>query len=270
MPQIQQQQHQQPQQQLQQQPHQQLQQQPHQQLQQPPHQQLQQQQHLMPQVQQQQQQQAGMGAGGPAWFPPPGAGVTGLQGPAPGHYPGMPLPPDMHAPPPDLLQAAATQPAKPKKDPMSFPPGLIPQLVAEKLKTDPPYSPLSPLDIDQAGLPPTLEPDSYLKSRIDRFFAELQDWRPGVQRTDGGKPRKAIKDDAEEKSRMPFDARADPPALPSDGSFQGGGGLGFANAGLGFNSIAEERPANAFDSYREQRSGRYKSFLAKPPPASFS
>lgn len=80
----------------------------------------------------------------------------------------------MHAPPPDLLQAAATQPAKPKKDPMSFPPGLIPQLVAEKLKTDPPYSPLSPLDIDQAGLPPTLEPDSYLKSRIDRFFAELQ------------------------------------------------------------------------------------------------
>lgn len=48
------------------------------------------------------------------------------------------------------------------------------------------------------------------------------------------------------------------------------GGLGFANAGLGFNSIAEERPANAFDSYREQRSGRYKSFLAKPPPASFS
>ena len=80
----------------------------------------------------------------------------------------------MHVPPPDLAQAAAAQPVKPKKDPMSFPPGLIPQLVAEKLKTDPPYSPLSPLDIDRAGLPPTLEPDSYLKSRIDRFFAELQ------------------------------------------------------------------------------------------------
>ena len=57
---------------------------------------------------------------------------------------------------------------------MSFPPGLIPQLVAEKLKTDPPYSPLSPLDIDQAGLPSTSEPDSYLQSRIDRFYAELQ------------------------------------------------------------------------------------------------
>ena len=84
------------------------------------------------------------------------------------------VPADVHAPPPDLAQAAAAQPVKPKKDPMSFPPGLIPQLVAEKLKTDPPYSPLSPLDLDRAGLPPTQEPDSYLKSRIDRFFAELQ------------------------------------------------------------------------------------------------
>ena len=80
----------------------------------------------------------------------------------------------MHAPPPDLARALAPQPAKATKDPMSFPPGLIPQLVAEKLKTDPPYSPLRPLDIDQAGLPPTSEPDLYLKSRIDRFYAELQ------------------------------------------------------------------------------------------------
>ena len=80
----------------------------------------------------------------------------------------------MHAPPPDLAHAPPPQPVKPQKDPMSFPPGLIPQLVAEKLKTDPPYSPLSPLDIDRAGLPPSSEPDSYLKSRIDRFYAELQ------------------------------------------------------------------------------------------------
>ena len=81
---------------------------------------------------------------------------------------------DMHAPPPDLASMAPPVPTKPKADPMSFPPGLIPQLVAEKLKTDPPYSPLSPLDIDQAGLPTTSDPDSYLQSRIDRFYAELQ------------------------------------------------------------------------------------------------
>ena len=80
----------------------------------------------------------------------------------------------MHAPPPDLAGAASAVLTKPQTDPMSFPPGLIPQLVAEKLTTDPPYSPLSPLDIDQAGLPSTSEPDSYLQSRIDRFYAELQ------------------------------------------------------------------------------------------------
>lgn len=50
----------------------------------------------------------------------------------------------------------------------------------------------------------------------------------------------------------------------------GGGGLGFANAGLGFNAAAEDKPADAFDSFREQRSGRYKSSMIKPPPASFS
>ncbi len=51
--------------------------------------------------------------------------------------------------------------------------------------------------------------------------------------------------------------------------FAGGGGLGFGNAGLGFHDAAEERPADAFDSYREQRSGRYKSSLIKPPPTIF-
>ena len=50
----------------------------------------------------------------------------------------------------------------------------------------------------------------------------------------------------------------------------GGGGLGFANAGLGFNSSAEDKPANAFDSFREQRSGRYKTSMVKPPAASFT
>lgn len=49
----------------------------------------------------------------------------------------------------------------------------------------------------------------------------------------------------------------------------GGGGLGFGNAGLGFRDAAEERPTDAFDSYREQRSGRYKSSLIKPPPTTF-
>ncbi|DBB16897.1 TPA: hypothetical protein ACH3X3_015132 [Trebouxia sp. C0006] len=236
--------------------------------------QIQHQQHTIPQLHTQQHM------GGGAWYPPPGAGAQGIppgmQGQhQAGSFQNVPMLPisDMHAPPPDLAGAASAVPTKPQTDPMSFPPGLIPQLVAEKLTTDPPYSPLSPLDIDQAGLPSTSEPDSYLQSRIDRFYAELQDWRPGVQRTDGGKPRRALKEEPDEdKPRKPFDPRAEVPVMPSDGSFQGsgGGGLGFGNAGLGFHGAAEEQPANAFDSYREQRSGRYKSSLIKPPPTSFS
>ena len=57
---------------------------------------------------------------------------------------------------------------------MSFPPGLIPQLVRDKQVTDPPYSPLSPLDIEALGLPPSTPPDSYLASRLEKFYAELQ------------------------------------------------------------------------------------------------
>jgi len=44
----------------------------------------------------------------------------------------------------------------------------------EQLKTDPPYSPLSPLEVEALGAPPPQEPDAYLRARIDRFYAELQ------------------------------------------------------------------------------------------------
>lgn len=215
--------------------------------------------------------QQGMQQPGGQWYPPPGVGglPPGLPVPPLQAMPMQP-PPGTHFGPPDVAPPPQ-QPAHPKADPMSFPPGLIPQLVSEKLKTDPPYSPLSPLDIEKAGLPPTSEPDSYLQSRLDKFYAELQDWRPGVQQTGGAKPKRAAKDEPEEEvGRVPFDPRADTPVMPSDGTFQGGGGLGFANAGLGFNSAAEEKPADAFDSFREQRSGRYKTSMVKPPPVSYS
>ena len=45
-----------------------------------------------------------------------------------------------------------------------------------------------------------------------------------MQRTDGGKPRRALKEEPDEdKPRKPFDPRAEVPAMPSDGSFQGSG-----------------------------------------------
>ena len=57
---------------------------------------------------------------------------------------------------------------------MGFPPGLLPELVREKLRTDAPYSPLSPLDIERAALPPPAAPDAYLAARLDKFHAELR------------------------------------------------------------------------------------------------
>lgn len=96
---------------------------------------------------------AGAAAATPQAYPPPG-------GPPYTH-------PALAAPPPDAIPVIPV-------DPMAFPPGLLPKLVDEKLQTDPPYSPLSPLEVEQAGLPSQGEPDAYLKSRLQRFYAELQ------------------------------------------------------------------------------------------------
>lgn len=72
------------------------------------------------------------------------------------------------------VSCCAAVPQREPYDPMSFPPGLIPSLVQEKHRTELPYSPLSPLEIEQAGLPPAQEPDAYLTSRIEKFNAELR------------------------------------------------------------------------------------------------
>lgn len=80
----------------------------------------------------------------------------------------------MQQPGDETIIECADLAAKKPHDPMSFPPGLIPQLVRDKSVTDPPYSPLSPLDIEVLGLPPSAPPDAYLASRLDKFYAELQ------------------------------------------------------------------------------------------------
>lgn len=36
------------------------------------------------------------------------------------------------------------------------------------------YTPLTPGDVAAATMPPVREPDAYLKSRLDQFYAELQ------------------------------------------------------------------------------------------------
>ena len=47
---------------------------------------------------------------------------------------------------------------------------------------EPPYTPLTAEDIDREPPPPLPEKDSYMKSRLDRFYAEIAEYRPGMVR----------------------------------------------------------------------------------------
>lgn len=79
------------------------------------------------------------GYGAPGWFPPHGMPPPGMPYPfpgAPGYPPGYPIDPSMYPPGHPMHPYMMGQPAPPpERQPassMSFPPGLIPQLVKEK------------------------------------------------------------------------------------------------------------------------------------------
>lgn len=57
---------------------------------------------------------------------------------------------------------------------MGFPPGLLPDLVKEHLRTEENYTPLERRDVERAGIPAATSADSYLLARLDKFYAELQ------------------------------------------------------------------------------------------------
>lgn len=59
-------------------------------------------------------------------------------------------------------------------DPMGFPPGLLPALVKEHLRTEDNYVPLEKREVERAGIPEAAMADSYLLARLDKFHAELQ------------------------------------------------------------------------------------------------
>ena len=59
-------------------------------------------------------------------------------------------------------------------DPMSFPPGLLPSLVKEHLRTEENYHPLEKQDVIAAGIPEPQAVDGYLSARLEKFAAELR------------------------------------------------------------------------------------------------
>ncbi|BDA50806.1 probable calcium homeostasis endoplasmic reticulum protein at N-terminal half [Coccomyxa sp. Obi] len=230
----------------------------------------------------------GNASGAPGWQQPPPQPFPGAAYPPPGvppfsAVPGIP-PAAFTYPPPNVPPAPVpVVPHKEPYDPMSFPPGLIPTLVREKNLTDPPYSPLSPLDIEQAGLPPAHAPDAYLTSRIEKFNAELKDYRPGVTRAqlEEEQRRQRIRDGLEPEASAADQRRSGPEF--NDGSFSRSGGRGNRDepraAGLGYGGGGgspqrgglggggggdQEDPYN---SYRKQRAGAYHDLMARAAAA---
>eukprot|EP00891_Asterochloris_glomerata_P002324 jgi/Astpho2/2324/e_gw1.00043.8.1_t len=130
----------------------------------------------------------------------------------------------------------------------------------DKLTTDPPYSPLSPLDIERAGIPEMKgELDDYLKSRLDQLYAELRDWRPGTIRADDPDERRSAR---RKEHAGHFGSRGD------DGSVDTGGGKGSNFTGLGFSRQPEKKAAaphlsDDFNSFRHQRSGVYHDMILR-------
>ena len=70
------------------------------------------------------------------------------------------------------LSTGASEP--PPTDPMGFPPGLLPALVKEHLRTEDNYVPLERKEVERAGIPNAAPADSYLLARLDKFHAEMQ------------------------------------------------------------------------------------------------
>ena len=71
-------------------------------------------------------------------------------------------------------RAAAGQAQEAPHSSPSFPAGLIPKLVEHRSRTEPPYSPLSPLDLEAVSFQPSPQPSPYILSRLDKFVADLQ------------------------------------------------------------------------------------------------
>ncbi|GMH34261.1 hypothetical protein BSKO_02095 [Bryopsis sp. KO-2023] len=224
-------------------------------------------------------------------------------GQAPAHQPGWvhPLtnpPPNMFPPEqpaadfrqPPVIHSAFDPPPETAQDgppvnPMAFPPGLIPKLVRDKGRQLMPYSPLGPLEIDQAGLPPPPDgKDPYLRSRLEKFYADLDEYRPGVVRLDiegerrgEGRSSRSARDGEEEgrgrsrrKKRSGFDMVADPTtSMMPDGSYAGPeSGNSSQYAGLGTNARRETNEDDVYQSYRKMRSDVYHQSITRvaPPP----
>jgi len=163
--------------------------------------------------------------------------------------------------------------------PFSFPPGLIPNLVAEKKRLSFSYCPISSVDIQKSIYPSVVDPnDPYLKSRLEKFYAELDEYRPGMVR-EHTESRKRTEDEItgedlalearrQKTQRMAY-ALTEEAKLTSmlpDGSYAGEASESMY-AGLGTHTASKQSEEDkAFETYRKLRSDVYHHVIPKAPP----
>eukprot|EP01025_Chloroclados_australasicus_P064890 TRINITY_DN874_c1_g1_i1.p1 TRINITY_DN874_c1_g1~~TRINITY_DN874_c1_g1_i1.p1 ORF type:complete len:658 (-),score=88.69 TRINITY_DN874_c1_g1_i1:567-2426(-) len=176
----------------------------------------------------------------------------------------------------------------------AFPPGIIPKLVKKMLRNSlPTYTPLDPEDIKE-GIPKVPVMDAYLQSRLDKFYAELNSYRPGMEQTGrcewederdregrSSRRKEVTWADAEmttaeaENGKGQIDSET---RMRADGSFGGDGSRRSGSdggssraeqksasssqyAGLG-SQIEEESEEDEFSKFRKMRSGYYHQTMA--------
>lgn len=145
----------------------------------------------------------------------------------------------------------------PPFDPFSFPPGLIPKLVQHNTHTTQ-YAPLKPEDIQHCSVPPPPHTDDYMKARLDKFYAQIADYRPGIAFSDL---------EADISNTIPggyHDDHGDAVGVEQlddgSGGFYGRGGGGTKGLGYGSRSGGGgDDDDDVFQSYRRMRSGTYHS-----------
>jgi len=121
-------------------------------------------------------------------------------------------------------------------------------------------------EIQNEGLPPAKEPDAYLQSRIDKFYAEVSGYHGSKTRS------KILVDRGQDPRGMLASSRGDLPSrlgsgpqmdadpetgMRPDGSFAKKGGDRAARGGLGSHNTNVDEADDPYSMYRAQRSGLY-------------
>ena len=138
-------------------------------------------------------------------------------------------------------------------DAMSFPPGLLPDLVQKSLNENAPYAPLDPEEVAKSNIDTIEIGDSYLNTRLNTFYAQLDDFRPDMSFSDFVNESSKYVDNRYSISQS---VRAGYAA--NDGSFKGRS-RGSAK-GLGYGKPSSDG-GDVFESYRRMRSSSYHSSI---------